>query len=52
MATSAKVVDNVSDAGTNGKSRQLWGTTQYLTITASATLAGMTGEAIIFYVIQ
>lgn len=52
VATAAKVLDNISDIGTNGKSRQLWGTTQFLTITASATLAGMVGEAIIEYIIQ
>lgn len=52
VATAAKALDNISDIGTNGKSRQLWGTTQYLTITASATLAGMVGEAIVEYIIQ
>lgn len=45
----AGVFDNISDAGTNGKSRQKWASDQYLTITASATLAGLVGEAIIEY---
>lgn len=52
VATAAKVLDNISDGGTNGKARQLWGTDQYLTGTASATLAGLVGEAIIDYVRQ
>jgi hypothetical protein len=51
VATAAKVLDNIADVGTNGKSRQKWGASQFLTITASATLAGMVGEAIIDYVI-
>lgn len=52
VASAAKVLDNISDVGTNGKARQLWGTSQYLTITASATTAGMVGEAIIEYLPQ
>lgn len=52
VATAAKVLDNISDVGTNGKARQLWSTSQFLTITASATLAGLVGEAIIEYVLQ
>lgn len=47
VATAAKLLDNLTDGGTNGKSRQKWGASQFLTITASATLAGMTGEALI-----
>lgn len=50
MAT-AGVFDNIKDAGSNGKAGQKWASDAYLTITASATLAGMTGaEAIIQYV--
>lgn len=46
-ATGAK--DNISDAGTNGKARQVWGASQYVTATASATLAGMVGYLYIEY---
>lgn len=49
VASAAKVLDNVSDGGTNGKARQKWGASQYLTITASATTAGMVGYAYIEY---
>lgn len=41
--------DNITDKGSNGKSRQEWGASQYLTITASATLAGMVAFAYIQY---
>ena len=46
----AGVYDNIKNGGTNGKAGQKWGASQYLTITASATLAGMVGEAIIEWV--
>lgn len=50
VASAAKVLDNVTDGGTNGKARQKWTSSQYLTITASATLAGMVGSAYIEYI--
>lgn len=50
VATAAKVLDNVSDGGSNGKARQKWTSSQYLTITASATTAGMVGNAYIEYI--
>lgn len=50
VATAAKVLDNVSDGGTNGKARQKWSASQYLTITASATLAGLVGNAYVEYI--
>lgn len=50
VATAAKVLDNVSDGGTNGKARQKWTSSQYLTITASASLAGLVGNAYIEYI--
>lgn len=43
------VSDNITDKGSNGKSRQLWGASQFLTITASATLAGMIAYAYVEY---
>lgn len=45
----AGVFDNIKDGGTNGKAGQKWGSGQFLTITASATTAGLVGEAIISY---
>lgn len=50
VATAAKVLDNINDAGTNGKARQKWTSGQFLTITASATLAGLVGNAYIEYI--
>lgn len=47
----ATVADNLKDGGTNGKAGQKWAAGQYLTITASATTAGMVAEAIIDYVL-
>lgn len=46
----AGVFDNVEDQGTNGRGSVKWGASQYLTITASATLAGMVGNAYIEYI--
>lgn len=45
----AGVFDNVKNGGTNGKAGQKLGATQYVTATASATTAGMVGEAIIYW---
>ena len=49
VATAAKVADNINDAGTNGKARQTWGASQFVTATASATLAGLVGYLYIEY---
>lgn len=46
----ATTLDNTEDGGTNGKGTRKWGTSQYLTITASATTAGMVGFAYIEYI--
>lgn len=35
----ASVVDNINNGGTNGKARQLWGASEYITITPSASIA-------------
>lgn len=43
-------LNNVDSKGTNGKKAIKWGATQYLTITASATTAGMVGDALIKWV--
>lgn len=45
----AGVFDNIADIGTNGKTVKEWGASQYLTITASASLAGLVGYAYIEY---
>lgn len=47
----AGVYDNVVNGGTSGKALQKWGASQYITITASATTAGMVGTAIIEYLL-
>lgn len=42
--------DNITEKGTNGKSRQLWGATQYLTISkATGAAAGLVGNVYIQY---
>ena len=46
----AGVFDNIEDQGTNGRATVKWGASQFLTITASATTAGMVGEALFSYV--
>lgn len=48
----AGVFNNVNDAGTNGRKTVKWGASQYLTITASATLAGLVGNAYIKWVVE
>lgn len=35
----AGVVDNINNGGSNGKARQLWGASEYITITPSASIA-------------
>lgn len=44
------VADNINDAGTNGKARQLWGASQYVTVTGAASTAGLVGTLTIEYV--
>jgi hypothetical protein len=44
------VFDNLKNAGTHGLAGVKWASDKFLTITASATLAGMVAEAIIEYV--
>ena len=50
VGTAAGTFDNVENQGTNGKSAVKWSSTQYLTGTASASLAGLVGNAYIEYV--
>lgn len=49
VGTAAAVLDNIEDGGTNGQAAIKWTSTQHLTITASATLAGLVGNAYIEY---
>lgn len=46
----AGVFDNIDDQGTNGQSVVTWDSGEYLTITASATVAGLVGYAHIHYI--
>lgn len=46
----AGVYDNIKHGGTNGKASVLWPADHYLVITASATTAGMAGNAYIDYI--
>ena len=46
-----KVVDNLADAGTNGKVNQKMTSSQYITGTGSASTAGLVGNVYIHYVI-
>lgn len=44
------VEDNINDAGTNGKARQLWGASQYVTVTGAASTVGLVGTLNIEYI--
>jgi len=46
--TAIGVIDNITDDGTNGKSRQIWENNEYVTATASTTPTGLVG----FYAIH
>ena len=46
----AGVFDNVKNGGTNGVAAKKWPAGYYLVITASATTAGMVGNAFIDYI--
>jgi hypothetical protein len=52
VGSAAAVFDSAdeTDSGTNGKIGRRWGSAQYLTITPSATLAGLVGNAYIEYI--
>ncbi len=50
LGAAAAIFDNVDDQGTNGQSVLLWGSSQYITGTASATLAGLVGYAYVEYI--
>lgn len=48
--TAAGVFDNVTNGGTNGKAAVKWPAGHYLVISASATVAGLVGNAHVQYV--
>ena len=50
VGAAVAVLDNIEDGGTNGQAVYKWGSSQYLTVTASATLAGLVGNAYIEYI--
>lgn len=41
--------DNVTNGGTNGKARQLWGASQFVTVTGAADSSGLVGSIFIEY---
>lgn len=43
VGSAAIIADNIDNAGTNGLRGVAWGTTQFITATPSATLAGLVG---------
>lgn len=43
--------DNIKNKGTNGLERRLWSATQFLTMTGSASSAGLVGKLIIEYLV-
>lgn len=43
--------DNIKNKGTNGLERKLWGTTEFLTMTGSASSAGLVGKLIVEYIV-
>lgn len=50
LGSAAGIFDNFDDQGTNGQSVLTWGASQYITGTASATLAGLVGTYYIEYI--
>lgn len=52
VGTAAGLFDNITNPGTNGKAGQLWGASQYLTVSkASGALAGLVGFVEVEYAI-
>lgn len=43
--------DNINNAGTNGKARQLWGASQFVTVTGLADSSGLAGSIYIEYLL-
>lgn len=49
VGTAVGVFDNIDDKGSNGQSCLKWGSGEYVTATASATVAGLVGYIYIEY---
>lgn len=49
IGAAAAIFDNIDDQGTNGQSVLLWGSSQYITVTPSASAAGLVGYAYVEY---
>lgn len=52
IGATEKMVNNIDDKGTNGKSVQKMTATQFLTITGSATTAGLVADVYVHYYTQ
>lgn len=50
IGSAAGVFDNIDDQGTNGQSVVAWDSGEYITVTPSATAAGLVGYAYIEYI--
>lgn len=50
VGAAAILADNVDDQGTNGKASVLWAEGEYLTVSPSASLAGLVGNVYVQYV--
>ena len=50
VGAAAIVLSNGSEGGTNGKGARRWPSGEYLTITASATLLGLVGNAYVRWI--
>ncbi len=51
VGTAVVCADNITDGGTNGKSRQLLSGVQYLTVTGSADTTGLVGSLYVEYLL-
>lgn len=50
IGSAAAVFDNIDDQGTNGQATLIWEDDQYITVTPSATAAGLVGYAYVEYI--
>lgn len=50
VGTAAGIFDNIVEPGTNGKSRQRLASGKWVTVTGSASTAGMVGSLYVYYV--
>jgi hypothetical protein len=50
VGTAVKIADNIKEKGTNGLERKLWPAAHFLTVTGSATTAGLAGKVYVEYI--